>query len=368
MNQFKRMIDHGLSYVSLEQFGVAFLFVLAGLVGRRLLITFLSRFVSKVTSRSETDLDDLVVEAIERPTGWSVVVLGIYMAAETFRPPQLVQEWLDGGLGLVVSLLLAWLMFRLVDVLTGVLSRWAEQTDGALDDQLVPLVSKAAKVTVGILAALMVLQNMGYSISGLIAGLGVGGLAVALAAQKTLSDLFGSIMLLIDRPFTIGDWVKSPDGSVEGVVEEIGFRSTRIRTFERTLVSVPNSRLADFIIDNMARRPTRRVWITVGLTYETTSAQMSEAVARIKRILSEHEGVDQEFYLVRFTDFGSSSLDIMVYYFSKSIVWDEYLAVREDVNLKIMDTLEEMGLSIAFPTRTVHLAADEMPVGRVGSE
>jgi MscS family membrane protein len=361
VKQFQQLMDQWPGSLSLKQLGLAFLFVLLGLVGRRLLVTLMNRFVRKVTSRSRTEVDDLIVDAISGPTGWGVVVLGLYMAAETFQPPTYVQDWLDKGLGLIVSLLLTWLMLKLVDVLTGVLHRWAERTDSALDDQLVPLVAKASKVTVGILAALLVLQNMGYSISGVIAGLGVGGLAVALAAQKTLSDLFGSIMLLVDRPFTIGDWVKSPDGSLEGVVEEVGFRSTRIRTFEKTLVHVPNSRLADFIIDNMDRRPIRRVWITVGLTYDTTSGQMSEAVAAIRKVLTEHAEVDQEFFLVRFTDFGPSSLDIMVYYFTKSIVWDEYLATREDVNLKIMVALEQMGLSIAFPTHTVHFAADELP-------
>lgn len=361
MDQLQSLLGSSSTFVNLKQLGIAFLFVLGGLIGRRLLIIFMSRFVSRVTSRSETDVDDLVVEAIERPVGWVVVVVGLYLAAETFQPPPYVQEWLDRGLALVISVLLTWLMLRLVDVLAGVMHRWAERTDSALDDQLVPLVSKAAKVAVAIMAGLLVLQNMGYSISGLIAGLGVGGLAVALAAQKTVADLFGAVMLLVDRPFTIGDWVKSPDGAIEGVVEEVGFRSTRIRTFEKTLINVPNSRLADFVIDNMNRRPIRRVWITVGLTYSTTSKQMAAALESIKAILAAHDGVDQEFMLVRFTDFGSSSLDIMVYYFTKSIVWDEYLAVREDVNLKIMDALESLDLEIAFPTRTVHLAHEEIP-------
>jgi MscS family membrane protein len=363
LNEYLHLLDTWTFAVYLKQLGIAFLLVLGGLVGRRILIRALNRFVSQVTSRSRTDVDDLMVKAFERPLGWGIVTIAVYLAAETFQPSATISEWLDKGLALTVSILLTWLMLRMVDVLTGVLHRWAQRTDSTLDDQLVPLVAKASKVAVGILAALLVLQNLGYSVSGLIAGLGVGGLAVALAAQKTLSDLFGSIMLLVDRPFTIGDWVKSPDGGVEGVVEEIGFRSTRIRTFEKTLIHVPNSRLADFIIDNMDRRPARRVWITVGLTYKTTAIQMSEAVAAIRRILIEHEGVDQKFFLVRFTDFGQSSLDIMVYYFSKSILWDEYLAVREDVNLRIMDALEDLDLEIAFPTRTLHLAQDEIAGG-----
>ena len=346
---------------STTQLGLAFLFLLGGFVARWLIIGLLRRFVSKIASRSQTDIDDRIVTVILPPAGWSVVVIGIYLAVEAFVPPQPVRELMNQFVLLSVSLLLSWLMFRMVDVLTDLLHRWAMRTDSTLDDQLVPLVSRAGKVAVGILGALMVLQNLGYSISGIIAGLGVGGLAVALAAQKTLSDLFGSIMLLVDRPFTIGDWVKSPDGNVEGVVEEIGFRSTRIRTFEKTLINVPNSRLADFIIDNQDRRPIRRVWITVGLTYDTTATQMSDAVAAIRKLLTEHEGVDQEFFLVRFTDFGDSSLDIMVYYFTKSIFWDEYLAVRENVNLQIMTAFEGQGLQIAFPTTTVHLAKDEIP-------
>ena len=185
-----------------KQLGMAFLFLLGGFVGRRILIIVLGRFVSQVTSRSRTDVDDLLVKAIERPVGWGIVTMGVYLAAETFQPPEYIAEWLEKGLALCVSILLTWLMLRMVDVLSGVLHRWAQRTDSTLDDQLVPLVSKAAKVAVGILAALLVLQNLGYSVSGLIAGLGVGGLAVALAAQKTLSDLFGSIMLLVDRPFT----------------------------------------------------------------------------------------------------------------------------------------------------------------------
>jgi MscS family membrane protein len=344
--------------VSLKQAGVAFSIILGALIVRRVIHWTFERLARQVTSRSRTDLDDLLVEALSRPVGWSAIVVGFYLALNALRPPALIVVAGQKLLALGVSLLLTWLMIRLVNVGTEVLQRWASRTDSVLDDQLVPLVAKASKVTVGLLATLLVLQNLGYSISGLIAGLGVGGLAVALAAQKTLSDVFGSVMLLVDRPFTVGDWIRSPDGHVEGVVEEIGFRSTKIRTFEKTLVYVPNSRLADFIIDNIDRRPIRRVWITVGVTYQTTGARMREAVGQIRSMLSNHEGVDQGFYLVRFTDFGSSSLDIMVYYFANTTVWDDYLAVREDVNLRIMGILENLKMEIAFPTRTVHLESN----------
>ena len=203
------------------------------------------------------------------------------------------------------------------------------------------------------MAVLMLVQNLGYSISGLLASLGIGGLAVALAAKDSLSNIFGSLMILLDRPFTLGDWVKV--GDMEGTIEEVGFRSTRIRTFAKTQITIPNSTLMNMSIDNFSRMPKRRIKMTVGITYATTPAKMRQAVADIKLMLRNHPAIDQDFFLVNFTDFGPSSLDIMVYCFTSSTVWNEYLDAREDVCLKIMETLENLGLEIAFPSRSVYL-------------
>lgn len=335
----------------------AFGILIAAFVGRRLIRFFLERGAKRLASRTKTDLDDLLIQAVEKPIDVGILILGIYLAVHSLNPPAKMQVWLESVFWIPYSFLIAWTMFRGVNVLSHFMHKWAARTDTTLDDQLVPLVERAAKVVVWILAILMVLQNMGYSISGLIAGLGVGGLAVALAAQKTLADVFGSVMLLADRPFINGDWVQSPDSEIEGIVERIGFRSTRIRTFDQTLVAIPNSRLADFVINNISRRPVRRVWITVGLTYATQVAQMRDAVGQIDAMLRSHTEVDQDStILVNFTDFGDSSLNIMVYYFANTTVWADYLRIREDVNFRIMEIVERLGLSIAFPTRTVHMA------------
>ena len=360
MEYLRVLYDQTLERISLSQLALAFGFVLGALALRRVVLYMLDHYARRVVQLSRTDIDDLLLKAVEKPLGTAILLLGLYLGVQSFRLSPTIREGMDAVFSVLLSALLAWLMLRLVSVVTHLLHQWAEKTETALDDQLVPLVDRAARVSVGILGALMILQNMGYSISGLIAGLGVGGLAVALAAQKTLSDLFGSIMLLTDRPFLAGDWIKSPDANIEGIAERVGFRSTRIRTFEKTLISVPNSRLADFIIDNIARRPMRRVWITVGVTYDTTAEEMREAVRRIEGVLKSHREVNQEFFLVYFTDFGASSLDIMVYYFSNTTVWADYLRIREEVNLKLMEVLEEMGLSIAFPTRTVHLVEEDV--------
>jgi len=160
-------------------------------------------------------------------------------------------------------------------------------------------------------------------------------------------------MIILDRPFKVGDWIKT--GDLEGTVEELGFRSTRIRTFAQTVITVPNNLIANQSIDNISRMPKRRVMMTVGVTYETTPDQMREAVSRIRELLENHDAVDQEFMLVNFTDFGASSLDILVYCFTSTTVWAEYNAARQDICLKIMDTLEGLGLEIAFPSRSIYM-------------
>jgi MscS family membrane protein len=194
-------------------------------------------------------------------------------------------------------------------------------------------------------------------VTGVLASLGIGGLAFALAAKDTVSNIFGSLMIIFDRPFHIGDWIKA--GDMEGTVEEIGFRSTKIRTFAKTLISVPNNVIANMALDNFSRMPKRRIKLNVGVTYESTTAQMREAVEKIRVLLKNHPAIDQDFFLVNFTDFGASSLDIMVYCFTTTTVWGDYLDAREDVCLKIMETLEDLGLEIAFPCTTVYLRNDE---------
>ena len=345
-----------------SELGMTFAILMGTFVVKWLFKHLMTRAAKRLARVTTTHLDDMLIMAVEKPLEWVIVVLGLYLAIYTLRPPELIMEVLRAGFWVPFSLLTAWMIFRCVNVFTSMLKEWARKTDTTLDDHLVPLVERALQIMVWILAALMILQNLGYSVSGLLAGLGIGGLAVALAAQKTLADVFGSIMLLVDRPFVAGDWIVSPDREIEGVVESIGFRSTRIRTFEQTLIAIPNNRLAEFVIDNISSRPYRRVWIAVGLTYDTPSELMREAVSRIEQLLRSHPEVSQEStILVRFNEISENSLDIMVYYFTATTDWAEYLRIREDVNLKIMEIVESLGLRLAFPTRTVHVSHEPEP-------
>lgn len=326
------------------------------IVFQRLVMRGLHALTKSIASRTETELDDLLLAAAEKPAGWLILVVGLMVTVHVLNPPIDIFPLLslaDNGARIISIFLGVWFLWRLIDGLNAYFSARASQTETSLDSQLLPFVAKTMKIFLVITAVLVVAQNMGYSVSGLIASLGIGGIAVAMAARDTIANVFGSIMILVDRPFSIGDWIKT--SSFEGVVEEIGFRSTRIRTFDKTLVNVPNSMLANMVIDNIDARPKRRVKMRIGITYATSPAKMQEAIQGIEKILKYHIGVDQEFSLVKFDEFEDSSLSIFLYYFTQTTHWEEYLQVRQEVNMEIMSLLESLDLEFAFPTRTVHL-------------
>ena len=340
---------------SLYQYFLAFLALLVGFIGQRLIVYFIRERLPRLTAKTKTEIDDTFLRVIEKPVGLFAVLVGFFLAGGALSLPTEpnIRRFYFDTLKTFLAVDVAWLFLRFVDVLVVYLKSISKRTDTTLDDELLPIIRKTLKVFIALIAAVLILQNLGYSVTGLITGLGIGGLAVALAAQDLLSNVFGSFVIFTDRPFRMGDWIVA--GDVEGVVEEVGFRSTKIRTFAKTLVTVPNKTIADLAIDNFSRMPKRRVKMTVGVTYETNADQMQQALAKIRELLRTHKGVDQNFFLVYFTEFGDSSLNILVYYFTVTTVWEEYLLAREEINLAIMRELEAMGLSIAFPTQTVYL-------------
>jgi MscS family membrane protein len=336
---------------------LAFLLLVGGFIARRLIVSWVGRRLEDLAANTETEADDIAVRAVVGPLGTLVLLVGLYLAFRLLAAGFF--ENLDFSSRLfrvATTLIVAWALFRLVDAGALVFAQLARRTDTTFDDQLVPVLRKSAKVLVGLLAFLLSAQNLGYSVSGLLAGLGLGGFAFALAAKDTIANLFGGVAILIDRPFRVGDWITF-DGT-DGVVEEIGLRSSRIRTFAKTLVSVPNQTLSNATVENHSLMPKRRVKMSVGVTYDATPGQMRELVAGVEALLKRHPGVDQEFMLVKFTEFGESSLDLFVYYFSGTTDWTEHLQVRQEINLAIMDQVEALGLSVAFPTRTVHLVQE----------
>ena len=253
----------------------------------------------------------------------------------------------------VVATSVVMLVWRLIDVLCGFLAIKAGETRTRLDDQLVPLVRKVLKFVLVLLAALFILQNLNVNIGSLLAGLGLGGLAIALAAKDTLANMFGSLMIFTDRPFQIGDWVAL--NGIEGTVEEVGFRSTRIRTFYKSLVTVPNSTVASATIDNLGERTFRRLKMTLGLTYSTTPDQIEAYVEGLRAILQDNPAVVRDAYEVHFHGFGESSLNVLIYCFLDVPNWSEELQQRQALFLQFMRLAEALGVSFAFPTQSLHI-------------
>lgn len=266
------------------------------------------------------------------------------------------------GVRTIVTGSIVLILFRMVDALSGYLEKRAARTATRLDDQLVPLVRKSLKTILGVLATIFILQNLDVDVGSLLAGLGIGGLAFALAAKDTLANMFGSLTIFLDRPFQIGDWVQV--AGVEGTVEEVGFRSTRIRTFAKARVTVPNSTIANAIIDNMSERPLRRLRMVIGLTYDATPDQIQAYCEGVRAILRANPGVFHDYYEVHLNDFGPHALEILVYAFLDVDSWTRELTERHNILLECMRLASRVGVSFAFPTQTLHIETFQASINR----
>ncbi len=244
--------------------------------------------------------------------------------------------------------------FRLVDIAADYWAEVAARTDSKLDDQLVPLVRTASKIFVAAVGAVFILQNLNINITSLVAGLGIGGVAVALAAQDSIRNLLGGATILADKPFQVGDWVII--GDFEGTVEQVGFRSTRIRTFADSLISVPNARITDTEVNNMGRRSWRRYSTTLGLAYHTDPDRIQAFVEGVRAIVRANPKMRRDYYIVEFVTFADSSLNIMVYTFIEAANWNEEMRTRHIFNLDILRLAERLEVDFAFPTQTLHVA------------
>jgi len=355
VNELRDFLDQTVGPFTWGQLLAALGLILAAFVVRAIVSGWIGRRVVALSRRTATRSDDVVAEALITPLGWSLPLVGIYLALRVLAADQpTLIEVADKIFAVSVTLVVTWTVFKFIDAWAILAIERSDSTPTPIDNSLVPTLRKALKVFVGVVVFVVVVQNLGYSVSGLLGALGVGGLAVALAAKDTLANLFGGFTILIDRPFKPGDWITL--SGADGVVEEIGLRSTRIRTFAKTLISIPNSVLANATVENHSLMPKRRIKFTVGITYSSSPHQVRAAVERIESYLRGNPDINQEFLMVKFTSFGASSLDLFVYCFTVTTDWVAHLQVRQDVQLAIMDILGELGLEIAFPTQTIHLA------------
>lgn len=325
--------------------------VLVGKLAGRATISLLSA----AGKRTNVSWDDALVRRMRGPIvlAWSAAIawalipfLDLYAPAQAFLHSVLTT-------GFYFSVF--WLAVRSVDIAgdRAAATEWARTR--ALSTSLVPLGTRAAKVLVAAIGLIAVLSTLGYPVASLLAGLGIGGLAVALAAQKTVENVFGAFSIGIDQPFREGDFVKIEN--FVGTIEKIGLRSTRIRTLDRTVISLPNGKLSEMQLETFAVRDRIRLSCVLGLVYSTTEAQMREILAGLEKVLRAHPKTWPDAVSVRFAAFSASSLDLEVMAWFQTADWDEYTAIRQEVYLGFMQVVEKAGSSFAFPTHTVHVEA-----------
>ncbi len=332
--------------------GLALLILLA-LALRLIVKVVVASRIKKLAENFGQEWASNLAEVCAAPMSTLLAALGVRLSYPVLALPIQVGLFISGTVRVVMVVSVVWALYRLVDVFAARFEERAAATETKLDDQLVPLLRKSAKVLVVVAGVLFALQNMNVDVGSLLTGLGIGGLAFALAAKDTLANFFGSIMIFIDRPFQIGDWIVVK--GTEGVVEEVGFRSTRIRTFYNSVISVPNSVFTDASIDNYGEREYRRTFVTLNVTYDTSPEQMQAFVEGIRAIIRANEFTRKDYYEVHMSGFGASSLDVMVYFFFKVGSWTDELRERHNVFLEIMRLAQELGVEFAFPTQTLHL-------------
>jgi MscS family membrane protein len=328
------------------------LLLIAWGVGRLLAWASL-RLLASLAARTRSAWDDTLVRKLRGPVilAWSIgVAYPLTSALHLYRPAEAYAQRALGTAGLVA---LFWMLWRGVGVVGDALrsSPWAAGNPSA--QSALSIGVRLTRVVVLAAGAVTAVSHLGYPVAGLLAGLGLGGLAFALAAQKTVENLFGSLSLAIDAPFHVGDFVKVED--FVGTVEAIGLRSTRIRTLDRTLITIPNGHLADMRLESYTARDRIRLACTLGLVYETTSAQMRQVLEALEATLRAHPLIWPDAVVVRFAGFGASSLDIEIMAWFQTSSWPEFQLVRQNVFLQFMEVVEQAGTSFAFPTQTLHL-------------
>jgi MscS family membrane protein len=325
-----------------------------------LITAFASFFVRRLLNKlaagaavTELRWDDVLFNSLKRPVAWAIWIVGLDLAADVIytETGNVLFTYSDSMRNIGVLLCIAWFFLGAIRELE---QDFAERDH--FDRSTVLAIGKLTRVAVIVTSMLVILQTLGYSISGVLAMGGIGGIAIGFAAKDMLSNFFGGLMIYFDRPFSEGDWIRSPDRNIEGTVETIGWRMTVIRNFESRPLYVPNSVFSSIVVENPSRMANRRLYETIGLRYSDLE-DMEKIVDQVRAMLIEHPEIDEtKTMMVNFNEFSDSSVDFFIYCFTKTTQWVKFHQVKQEVMLRIADIIAANQASIAFPTSTIHIA------------
>lgn len=327
------------------------LFIIVGsvIVGRSL-YWLIKNYARRLTTKSKTKFDNIVIDMIEEPLVFAIILAGIWFALKTLIFSETVELWISRAYYVLIIFNIAWLITRLLDsIIAEYIIPVAEESKTDLDDQLLPIARKSIKVVIWIVAVIVALNNAGYDVGAVLAGLGIGGLAFALAAQDTVSNLFGGFTVLTDKPFRINERINV--AGLDGTIKEIGIRSSRMLTLEGRTVTIPNSTFTKNPIENISSEPSRKIVLNLGLTYDMNDSQMELAMKLLKEIAEKNTDIEDNV-LVGFNGFGDFALNIIfIYYIKKE---SNILETQTQMNLEILKNFNNNNLEFAFPSQTIY--------------
>ena len=336
---------------TIGEWAIALSIIVGAIIIAKIFFFIISKVVKKYTQRSKSKLDDIIVDMIEEPLVFAIIIAGVWYGVNYLNLTEWWHDFIAKVYYILIIFNIAWMITRLFDALVDEYLRpLVDKSESDLDDQLLPIARKSIKVTVWIIALVVGLNNAGYDIGALIAGLGIGGLALAMAAKDSVANLFGGFTIFTDKPFTIHDRIKV-DG-FDGTVEEIGIRSTRLKTLEGRIVTIPNALFASESIENVSSEPRRKMVLDLGLTYDTKPEEIEKAMQVLKEIAKNNKSVDNDGIVAAFTAFADSAMIIrFVYYITKGEgIYDTISAI----NMEILKKFNENKFDFAFPTQTIY--------------
>jgi len=324
--------------------------VLAVIVLGKILYRICSTVVRAFTTKTKTKLDDIIIDMIEEPIVAALILAGVWYALKSLNMSEVVAANVGHVMQFCIIMMIAWLLTRLLDALVEeYIVPLTDKSSSDMDDQLLPILRKGTRIIIWSMAVIIGLNNAGYDVTTLIAGLGIGGLAFAMAAKDTVANIFGGFTIFTDKPFVINDRVQV--GGYDGSVVEIGVRSTRLKTLNGRIVTIPNSKFADSPVENVSLEPSRKVVLQLGLTYDTTPENMEKALSLLAEIAEANEDMDGD-QTIFFSGFGDFSMNItFIYYIAKD---SSIAGTQNSINLAILKQFNQAGLEFAFPTQTLY--------------
>lgn len=344
------------SYEFLKDLGISVGILLLFLIFRKLFVKYIYSLLLKLSRKAPSEFFSHIFLSFQKPIQWLVIIIGVYVAADYFPYFNQRNPLFLNIIRSSVIFLISWGLFNLSSSSSLFFSKVNEKYNIEIDQILIPFLSKALRFIIVAISLSVIAQEFDYDVNGFVAGLGLGGLAFALAAKDALGNLFGGIIIITEKPFTIGDWIMTP--SVDGTVEDISFRSTKVRTSTQAVVTVPNATLANESITNWSKMGKRQITFNLRITYETPKDKLENVVKQIRYLLTNHHEIHPETILVNFDEYRENGLDIFLYFYTNTTNWAEYLRIKEEINFEILDILSNEGVSLAMPSRKLYIETD----------